>query len=145
MALPVCEVLLTEKALVLPAESSPAETGAMVDFWGVVRETENGAAIEGIDYEAHRAMAEHQLRGVAEKAVREFELRRIMVHHRIGFVPAGEPSLLVRVESRHRAAAFRASEWVVNELKKCAPIWKHPRFKAGQPQSPPAAASASRA
>ena len=45
----------------------------------------------------------------------------------------GEASLFVRVGSRHRAAAFQASVSVVDELKKRAPIWKHPVFLEGPP------------
>lgn len=131
MANSVCQVLLTEEPLLIPVESAPSETGAIVDFWGVVREMEEGAKITGIDYEAHREMAQHQLELVAEQAREKFQLTQIAIWHRIGFVPEGEPSLFVRVGSRHRAAAFRASASVVDELKKRAPIWKHPVFKKG--------------
>ncbi len=127
MAHPVCEVLLTESALVAPDGYGASEIGGVVDFWGVVRATEGDAEISGIDYEAHRAMAEHQLRAIAEEGATRFELMQIIVHHRVGFVAVGEPSLFVRVGSRHRAEAFRAAQWLVDELKKRAPIWKHPR------------------
>ncbi len=123
----VCEVLLSDLALSSPAEQSPSETGALVDFWGVVRGMEDGAAIGGIHYEAHRVMAEHQLRGLAAEAATMFTLREIRIRHRLGFVPTGEASLFVRVGTQHRAEAFRAAGWVVEELKKRAPIWKHPQ------------------
>lgn len=126
MANLVCDVLLTDAPLVLPAVIPPAETGAVVDFWGVVRATEGEAQIAGLRYEAHREMAEHQLRGVAEECAEAFDLKQLLVHHRIGFVAVGEASLLVRVGSAHRAEAFRASAWIVDELKKRVPIWKHP-------------------
>ncbi len=126
MANPVCDVLLTDAPLALDSELSPAETGAIVDFRGVVRASEDGAQISGIRYEAHAEMAEHQLRVIAEECLHEFELNQLLVHHRTGFVPVGETSLLVRVGSRHRLAAFRASAWIVNELKKRVPIWKYP-------------------
>ncbi|MGI9087521.1 MAG: molybdenum cofactor biosynthesis protein MoaE [Chthoniobacterales bacterium] len=128
MAKSVCQVLLTAEPLLPPPDSAPAETGAIIDFWGVVRETETGAKIRGIDYEAHRAMAEHQLRRVAEQAEENFDLSQITIQHRLGFVPVGVASLLVRVGSRHRAEAYRASAAIVEELKKHAPIWKHPVF-----------------
>jgi molybdopterin synthase catalytic subunit len=126
MANPVCDVLLTDAPLVLAADLPPVETGAIVDFWGVVRATEGETQITGLRYEAHREMAEHQLRGVAEECIDAFELKQLLVHHRIGFVAVGEASLLVRVGSAHRAEAFRASAWIVDELKKRVPIWKHP-------------------
>ncbi|MCA1659265.1 MAG: molybdenum cofactor biosynthesis protein MoaE [Verrucomicrobiaceae bacterium] len=130
MANPVCDVLLTERSLEARALSTASEMGGIVDFWGVVRATEEGAQISGIDYEAHAAMAEHQLRAIAEECAKRFELMQIIVEHRVGFVPVGEASLFVRVGSRHRAEAFRASQWIVDELKKRVPIWKHPRAEA---------------
>ena len=90
---------------------------------------ENGREIEGIEYEAHETMAEHQCKLIAGRAADDFGLAGVLIHHRVGFVGAGECSLFVRVISRHRAKTFEASRWIVDELKKCAPIWKHPRFK----------------
>ena len=129
MAISVCEVSLTEEALVLPELKDDAQAGAVVVFWGAVRATEDGREITGIEYEAHPAMAEHQLRLVAERAAVEFDVREIVIRHRIGFVPAGQPSIVVRVTSGHRGAAFGASQWVMDELKRVVPIWKHPVFK----------------
>ena len=129
MATPVCDVLLTESPLLAPNERLGSETGAVVDFWGVVRGTEDGAEIGGIEYEAHQAMAAHQLLELARRAAEQFGLNSISIRHRIGFVPVGEPSLLVRIGSGHRAEAFRAAQWTVDELKKRVPIWKHPQLK----------------
>ena len=129
MANPVCEVLLSGTRLVPPPDDYPAETGAVVDFLGVVRGMEEGAEISGIDYEAHRQMTEHQLRAVANEAATMFQLKQITIWHRLGYVQAGEASLFVRVGSSHRAEAFRAAGWIVDELKKRAPIWKHPRIR----------------
>jgi molybdopterin synthase catalytic subunit len=128
MANPVCEVLVTEARLNAQENQMDSAAGARVEFWGVVRGFEDGRENEGIDYEAHWKMAEHQLRQIAEQAVTELGLRSVIIHHRIGFVAAGEPSLFVRVCSGHREAAFKASRWIVEELKKKVPIWKRPRF-----------------
>jgi molybdopterin synthase catalytic subunit len=129
MANSVCEVLLTEACLETPARHVDPTSGAVVDFWGVVRGLEDGRQIEGIEYEAHRAMAEHQLGLVAEAAVTKFRLEQVIVHHRIGFVGTGEASLFLRVGAKHRAAGFEASQWIVDELKRRVPIWKRPKFK----------------
>ncbi len=125
----VCEVLVTEAPLDAPAQNQDADAGAIVDFAGVVRRLENGCEIEGIEYEAHREMAEHQLRQIAEQAVEKFRVQLVIIHHRIGFIAVGKPSLFMRVAGLHRNEAFRASRWIVNELKKKVPIWKKPRFK----------------
>src|SRR5438477_5432890 len=142
MANSVSQILLTDTHLERAAES-PSRTGiagttaedvdraagAIVDFFGVVRELEDGHEIEGIDYEAHRAMAEHQMKLIADAATEKFQLKRVLLHHRIGFVRAGEASLFLRVSAPHRGTAFEASKWVVDELKKKVPIWKRPKFK----------------
>jgi len=139
MAISVCEVSLTESALAVPETNDDPQAGAVVVFWGAVRATEAGREITGIQYEAHLAMAEHQMQLVAENAAKKFDVREIFVRHRIGFVPAAEPSVVVRVTSGHRGAAFAASQWIMDELKRVVPIWKHPVFKdvsAVSPQPP---------
>jgi molybdopterin synthase catalytic subunit len=136
MAISLCEISITEAPLDLPAPNEDSEAGALVVFWGAVRRTEDGRAIEGIEYEAHRSMAEHQMRVVAESAAEKFDVRRIFVRHRVGFVAAGQPSVVVRVAAGHRGAAFRASEWIMDELKRVVPIWKRPVFKEEASHAP---------
>jgi molybdopterin synthase catalytic subunit len=138
MANSVSQVLLTEARLDAPKEDVrhgesvhwriDLGAGAVVDFWGVVRELEDGRKIEGIDYEAHKAMAEHQMKVIADAAAEAFGLSQVVLHHRVGFVRTGEASLFLRVSAQHRAAAFEASKWIVDELKKKVPIWKAPAF-----------------
>ncbi len=130
MANLVCDVLVTEAPLEAPPQRQSSDAGAIVDFWGVVRRLEAGREIKGIQYEAHWEMAEHQLKRIAEQAAGEFGLELVLVYHRIGFIAVGEPSLFLRVCSSHRQEGFRASQWIVNELKKKVPIWKRPRFKS---------------
>jgi molybdopterin synthase catalytic subunit len=129
MANPVSEVSLTEKELELPSGNLDSSAGAIVDFWGVVRALEDGREIDGIQYEAHRMMAEHQLQLIARQAAADFALKLIVVRHRVGFVRVAEPSLFLRVAGRNRAEAFEASQWIVDELKRRVPIWKRPKFK----------------
>lgn len=120
----------------MPETNDDPQAGAVVVFWGAVRATEEGREITGIQYEAHSAMAEHQMHLVAENAAKKFDVREISVRHRIGFVPAAEPSVVVRVASGHRGAAFAATEWIMDELKRVVPIWKRPVFKDGATASP---------
>jgi molybdopterin synthase catalytic subunit len=129
MAIPVCEVLLTEAALESGKEI-PRGSGAVVDFLGAVRPIEQGREIEGIDYEANWTMAEHQLRRIGDEAANQFGLHSIVIHHRLGFVPIQEASVFVRVTSQNRPAAYQASQWIMEELKKRVPIWKRPKFKS---------------
>ena len=128
MANVVCEISVTQAPLLVHG-SDVAGAGAIIDFWGIVRPIEDGREINGIDYDAHREMAEHQLKRIAEQAAGRFGLKIVIVHHRIGFIAVGEASLFLRVASSHRSEGFRASQWIVDELKKKVPIWKRPRFR----------------
>ena len=130
MANLVCEILLTESPLEVQTKNYRGDAGAMVEFWGVVRRLEDGCEIEGIDYEAHREIAKHQLKRIAERATEKFGLNLVIIHHRIGFIAVGQPSLFLRTASAHRSEGFRAAQWIVDELKKKVPIWKRPRFRA---------------
>jgi molybdopterin synthase catalytic subunit len=128
MANVLCEISVTQVPLAARGTDVSA-AGAVIDFCGVVRPTENGREIDGIDYDTHREMAEHQLKRIAEEAAEQYGLILVIIHHRIGFIAVGEPSLFLRVGSSHRSEGFRASQWIVDELKKKVPIWKRPRFK----------------
>jgi len=123
----LCQIT-REPIVVPPAEHFAPGCGGVVDFYGIVRPSENGRAISGIDYEAHPRMAERELRAIVEEAATSPELRASLLVHRVGFVPAGEISLLLRVASPHRQAAYELSRAIVEELKRRAPIWKHPIF-----------------
>jgi molybdopterin synthase catalytic subunit len=124
----VCRIAVAELPLRAPPQFDDVNAGAIVDFWGIVRKLEDGREIAGIEYEAHREMAEQQLSQIANQAAAKFELRLVLIHHRIGFIAVGEPSLFLRVATRHRSEAYRASQWIVDELKKRVPIWKRPQF-----------------
>lgn len=123
-----CEVRITKEPLDLArAHFSPTE-GAVVDFFGVVRTIENDRVIDGIEYEAFEAMAERQLTLIADDASERYGLPLVVIHHRIGFVRAGDASLYVRVSARHRRAAFEGSSQIIERLKESVPIWKHPVY-----------------
>lgn len=119
-----CDVKLVPGAMETFSEENTSGAGAIVQFFGDVRPLENGSRIEGICYDAHHKMAEHQLRKIADEAAERFHLLAIRLHHRTGFVAVGETSLFLRVAAAHRGAAFDGSRWIVDELKKRVPIWK---------------------
>jgi molybdopterin synthase catalytic subunit len=126
-----CEVALVSGPLGLTSQETALGAGAIVEFFGNVRPLENGKRIDGIEYEAHRQMAEHQLRKIAQEAAERFDLLMIKLHHCVGFVAVSETSLFLRVAAAHRGAAFEASRWTIDELKKRVPIWKSVRFRVG--------------
>jgi molybdopterin synthase catalytic subunit len=121
-----CVVKVTREPLVPVPSAFSTEHGAVVDFFGVVRDNEKDAIISGLEYEAFVEMAEAELGRISEEVAQKFSLGSVIVHHRIGFVPAGEASLFVRGSAHHRGAAFAGSQHLVELLKSRVPIWKHP-------------------
>jgi molybdopterin synthase catalytic subunit len=100
--------------------------GGIVTFQGIVRDKEGGNKIAGIDYEAFREMAEHQFRKILAEVEARWPIEAVRLVHRIGFVPAGEPSLWVEVTASHRREAFEACEYLIDQMKVRVPIWKKP-------------------
>ena len=98
--------------------------GAVVEFAGVVREEENGAMIDALDYEAYEAMARGEMERILRELSADYPCETVSVRHRIGRVPVGEVSILVRVEAKHRAEVFGMLTEFMNRLKRDVPIWK---------------------
>src|SRR5438045_9705049 len=128
-----CDVALVDAALDVNAAENTSDAGAIVQFFGDVRPLENGEPIDGIEYEAHQQMAEHQLQKIADEAAERFGLLAIRLHHRVGFVAVRETSLFLSVVAAHRGAAFDASRWIVDALKKRVPTWKSIAVRSAKP------------
>ena len=103
--------------------------GADVQFLGTVRGEEDGRRITGIDYSAYRPMADKELEKLCLQAQREHKEHRVEIQHRLGFVAACEPSIRIRVKTRHSAEAFDLCRWYLKEIKTTVPIWKKPVFE----------------
>jgi len=106
------------------AAASTGETGAEVEFRGIVREMENGRAIGGLNYEAHIPMARKQLERIVDQLNAEAPCHAVWFAHRVGWVPVGETSLYIRVRASHRGEAFRFCAGLIDLLKRDVPIWK---------------------
>lgn len=132
------------------AEVGSDEDGAVLLFLGVVRDHADGHSVEGMYYDAYETMANSILREIAEEAAARLETDRLSVVHRTGDLDVGEVSVAVAVSSPHRAEAYDASRYVIEEIKKRLPIWKKEHYTGGDaawvegtvpPGTGPAAAS----
>ena len=103
--------------------------GAEVMFLGIVREVENGKQISGIDYQCYQKMAEASLLRLEHESNQHFPKHSFFIRHRIGFVAAGEPSIIIAVSAKHSSDAFEICQYLLARIKKEMPIWKHPIFK----------------
>ena len=100
--------------------------GAAVYFSGVVRGQEGADAIVALDYSCFVSMAEHQFHRLFDRLAERGSVESVRLVHRIGRVAVGESSLWIEVVSAHRAEAFSACLWVIDEMKQVVPIWKTP-------------------
>ena len=115
-----------DEGSLLRQRSMPAGIGAAVYFLGVVRGTEGNANIRALEYETFQSMAEHQISLLCDELAKRWPIESVRLVHRVGLVQAGEPSLWVEVVAPHRGEAFAACQWLIDEMKRVAPIWKKP-------------------
>lgn len=105
--------------------------GAVALFLGVVRDHDAGRSVRGMRYDAYREMAEEVLAAVAAEAAERAGSDRVAVEHRIGELAVGEVSVAIAVSTPHRAEAFAASRYVIEEIKRRLPVWKQEHYVEG--------------
>lgn len=120
----------------LVASVASPDAGAIASFLGTSRRTSHDAAkvekaVETLWYEAYEPMALAKLRAICDEAERRFAATAVACRHRTGEVPVGEASVAIAVAAPHRAAAFDACRFVIEEIKRTVPIWKRERFADG--------------
>lgn len=101
-----------------------AGCGAVVSFLGITRGYDNGIEIYRLEFDAWQDKLGNVLQLLAETAIENFGISKVAMAHRIGPVKAGENIVSIHVASPHRKQAFQACEWLIDELKIQAPIWK---------------------
>ena len=100
--------------------------GAVVHFLGTVRDQENADQITALEYEAFSEMAMHQFHKIFDEVERRWPVESIRLVHRIGMIAVSTPSLWVEITAPHRAEAFAACQYLIDEMKQLVPIWKKP-------------------
>lgn len=119
------------ESAVLISKAKEAEDGAVVIFDGIVRNHTRNRRTLYLDYEAYDKMALDQMRLLAVEARERFAIRHVTMVHRLGRLNIGETSVLIIVAAAHRGAAYEASRFLIDTLKKTVPIWKKETFADG--------------
>ena len=120
-------------AEILNAMSDPGLGGTVV-FLGSVRQGADDGPVTAIEYSAYDDMALAELERIIGEARERWAGCRVEVQHRLGIIPAGEASIAVLAAAPHRAEAFEASRFVIEEIKKRLPIWKKEILQDGTAQ-----------
>jgi len=105
--------------------------GGTVIFLGSVRAGPDDGPVDRIEYTAYEEMVGVEAERIVHEAERRWAGAKILVRHRLGLVPRGEPSIAVVAACAHRAEAFEACRYVVDEAKKRLPVWKQEFMEDG--------------
>ena len=106
--------------------------GAIASFLGTVRNRSRERNVLYLEYEAYEGMAEETMAELAAELAARHELSAIAIHHRVGRVEIGEPSVAIAVSSPHRAAALAACAEAIDTLKGTVPLWKKEVYEGGE-------------
>jgi molybdopterin synthase catalytic subunit/molybdopterin converting factor small subunit len=98
--------------------------GGIAIFLGTARDRSQGREVSGIKFEYYEGMAQKKLREIRERALKDFDVIEVLLVHRFGDIDIGDNIVLVIAAAEHRAEAFRACKWSIDELKQITPIWK---------------------
>jgi MoaE-MoaD fusion protein len=125
------------------------EDGAVVTFDGFVRNESHNRATLYLEYEAYESMALAKMQEIGAHIHEKYRIHRVAMVHRLGRLEIGETSIFIAVSAPHRAAAFDASRFAIDTLKRTVPIWKKEYFADGavwaDGELPPAPAATPRA
>lgn len=120
---------LPAAGLLLPAGDNAC--GGIVTFEGRVRDHDQGRAVSGLDYEAYEELALVEGRRIVAEAAARFAPARVAAAHRHGSLVPGDVAVVVAAASPHRAEAFAACRWVIDEIKARLPVWKREHYVDG--------------
>jgi molybdopterin synthase catalytic subunit len=100
------------------------KSGAVATFVGTMRDYNDGDSIEAMFLEHYPGMTENYLQKISETALQRWDILDTFIIHRVGEIQPGETIVLVAVWAGHRAPAFEACRFLIEELKFKAPFWK---------------------
>jgi MoaE-MoaD fusion protein len=126
---------VTEEPLSLDAavaEVADERAGGIATFTGTVRRQSRGREVLHLEYEAYAEMAEDVITQLAAELDGAHDLCGIAIHHRVGRVEIGEPSVVIAVSAPHRQDALAACREAIDRLKETVPLWKKEVYEGGE-------------
>jgi len=106
--------------------------GGIAIFLGTARDRSKGRDVDGITFEHYEGMAQKKLREIRDRALKDYDILELLIVHRYGEISIGENIVLIIAGAEHRAEAFRACKWAIDELKQITPIWKLEHTPTGE-------------
>ena len=116
----------------LSEELRSDQAGARVVFEGIVRDHNEGRSVSSLEYEVYRGLAVSEGKVILAEARERFDLLNATAVHREGHLQIGDIAVWVGVISAHRDAAYKASRYIIDEIKRRLPIWKKEHYRDGE-------------
>lgn len=98
--------------------------GAVATFVGTMRDFNEGDTVHAMFLEHYPGMTEKYLDSLSQTALQRWDILDTLVIHRVGNITPSDTIVLVAAWASHRAAAFEACRFLIEELKTKAPFWK---------------------
>ncbi|UCE88686.1 MAG: molybdenum cofactor biosynthesis protein MoaE [Pseudomonadota bacterium] len=124
---PLAEVAHYQASMATP----PSACGASALFIGTMRDFNEGNSVQAMTLEHYPGMTEQHLHAISEEAARRWDIEDTLIIHRVGRLRPADPIVVVAVWAAHRAAAFDACRYLIEELKARAPFWKKEQLASG--------------
>jgi molybdopterin synthase catalytic subunit len=128
-------IKITEKPIdvqkVIEAASALGAGGLNI-FIGMVRNVTKNKKVRWLEYESYESMAVAEIKKIVDEASSRWNLLGHAISHRVGTLKPGEIAVVVAVSTPHRKESFEACQFIVDELKAKAPIWKKEVFEDGE-------------
>ncbi|HEX5960353.1 MAG TPA: molybdenum cofactor biosynthesis protein MoaE [Rhodanobacteraceae bacterium] len=105
--------------------------GAVVCFEGRVRDHNDGRAVHGLSYQAYADLAQAEGVRIVAEAHHRYAVDRVVCVHRVGDLALGEVAVWAGASAGHRAAAFDACRYIIDEVKARVPVWKREHYVEG--------------
>jgi molybdopterin synthase catalytic subunit len=109
-----------------------SNVGGLVTFEGRVRNHNHGRSVLKLEYEAFKEMAILEGQKIIDEAKSKFKIEDAFCIHRVGVLEIKDLAVWIVVYSEHRDAAFRACEYIIDQIKIRVPIWKKEYYEDGQ-------------
>lgn len=122
----ICSEKINHEELTKKVEDSKA--GAIVFFDGRVRNHNEGLKVNSLEYQCYKEMALKEGRKIVFEAEGLFDIHHAYCVHREGHLQIGDVAVWVGVSSSHREVAFKACQYIIDEVKARVPVWKKEHY-----------------
>lgn len=103
---------------------SANDSGCVNLFVGTVRSNTNGREVKQLVFESYEVMANREMKKIAQAVRRKWNVKNILIHHRLGSLKVGEIPIIIAISAARRSDAIEATRYTIDTFKATVPIWK---------------------